>query len=104
MSYIEKIENLVQQDETYCKDKSRRVRRRNNALHKESERRKTMNYQAKADRFTQLFRKKGRGLAVKEKGVRMPTQICANDRCAKGWVTAFGGRESFKTAFVYAAT
>ena len=98
------LDNLVKIDEEYRKNRKRRTRRRNDALHKDGERRKTMNYQSHADKYKRIYRKKGTGRAVKEKGVKMPTQICANDRCTKGWVTAFGGRESFATAFVFVAT
>lgn len=91
-------------EKNYMKDRSRAARIRNNALNKKREKMRTANYQRSADKYKKIMRKKGIGLAHKYKGQTMPTQLCNNSRCSKGWVAAFGGGETFKTAYIWAAT
>ena len=84
-----------------------RRHRYGNSLHKANERLRTATYQRTIDDWQRTWRRKGHGQEHKEKGKTMPTLLCSNNRCAKGWKHLNGHpmqAESMKVAIIYCLT
>ena len=84
-----------------------RKHRKANAKAKENERLRCANYQRKLDIIAKSKRKKAEGRAHKIKGETMPTLLCANSRCPKGWKHLNGDPmrgESMKVAIIWELT
>lgn len=84
-----------------------RKHRKANAKTKANERLRCANYQRKIDTIMKSERKKGVGRFHKEKGITMPTLLCANSHCAKTWKHLNGNPmrgESMKVAIIWELT
>jgi hypothetical protein len=84
-----------------------RKRRKASAKAKENERLRTASYQRCLDAMAKATKRKGKGRAHKVKGETMPTLLCANSRCAKGWKHLNGNPmrgESMKVSIIWNIT
>ena len=95
-----------------CREKARhRHHRKVNAINKETDRLRCAKYQRIIDKKEKYRKRKATGRAHKVKGEVMPTQFCANSKCAKSWKHLNGNRggkpmrgESMKVAIIWDLT
>lgn len=89
-------------------EKSRhRKHRKANSNHKATDRLRCASYQRTIDCHAKTMKHKANGRAHKVKGEVMPTMLCANSKCAKGWKHLNGSPmrgESMKVAIIWNLT
>lgn len=95
------------QNEKWYEKYRHRKHRKANANNKATDRLRCNNYQRKLDTIAKTRKRKADGRAHKVKGETMPTLLCANSRCAKGWKHLNGNPmrgESMKVAIIWELT